>query len=206
MRLIDSLISFSCLLCAAGAVNFFGEENSFGEEKNEVVIGVGDQAPQFEAIDDNGMKWKSEDHIGRKILVVYFYPADLTGGCTKQACGFRDDSAELEKAGITVVGVSGDSPENHQLFRKIHSLNFTLLADQDGQVARAFGVPVREGATIMRTIDGVEKSLTRGVTASRWTYVIGLDGRILYKNTSVDAAADSKSVLKAVGLLSAAAG
>lgn len=206
MRLIDSLISFSCLLCAAGAVNFFGEEKSFGEEKNEVVIGVGDPAPQFEAIDDNGMKWKSEDHVGQKILVVYFYPADLTGGCTKQACGFRDDSAELEKAGITVVGVSGDSPENHQLFRKIHSLNFTLLADQDGQVARAFGVPVREGATIMRTIDGVEKSLTRGVTASRWTYVIGLDGRILYKNTSVDAAADSKSVLKAVGLLSAAAG
>lgn len=172
-------------------------------ENPEIMIKVGDPAPAFEAKDHKGELWKSADHVGKKVVVVYFYPADLTGGCTKQACGFRDQHAELEKAGIEVVGVSGDSPENHKLFRELHQLNFTLLADEDGKVARAFGVPVREGATITKTIDGVEKVLTRGVTASRWTFVIGLDGKVIHKNTSVDAAEDSKSVLEAVRLLTA---
>ncbi len=168
------------------------------EEKPGVVVNVGDKAPMFEAMDDQGKVWKSAEHIGRKVLVVYFYPADLTGGCTKQACAFRDDHEALTKAGIEVVGVSGDTPENHQLFRKVHSLNFTLLADEDGKLARAFGVPLRDGDTITRQVDGVDKVLTRGVTASRWTFVIGLDGKVIHKNTVVDAAADSKNVLEAV--------
>jgi thioredoxin-dependent peroxiredoxin len=174
--------------------------------KADVVYNVGDVAPVFQARDDNNAVWSSADHVGKKILVVYFYPADLTGGCTRQACAFRDDSAQLEKAGVTVVGVSGDSPENHQLFRKMHALNFTLLADEDGTVAKTFGVPIREGATIMKTIDGVEKSLTRGVTAARWTYVIGLDGKILHKDTSVDAGADSRNILKVIEGLPASVG
>lgn len=189
-----ALLVFGLLLLVA---------DSRADELSDVVLNVGDTVAEFQARDEKGDIWRSSDHVGKKMLVVYFYPADLTGGCTKQACGFRDDSAALEKAGIAVVGVSGDSPENHQLFRRVHGLNFTLLADEDGKVARTFGVPVREGATIMKTIDGVEKTLIRGVTASRWTYVIGLDGRIVYKNTTVDAAADSQNVLKAVGLLSA---
>lgn len=168
------------------------------DSKSEVMINVGDPAPVFEARDEQGKTWKSADHVGRRVVVVYFYPADLTGGCTKQACAFRDDREKLEKAGVEVVGVSGDSPENHQIFRKVHSLNFTLLADEDGKVAKAFGVPLREGSSITRTVDGVDKVLTRGVTASRWTFVIGLDGKVIHKNTSVDPAADSGSVLAAV--------
>ncbi len=67
---------------------------------------VGDQAPSFTSTDDEGKSWKSSDHVGKKILVVYFYPADMTPGCTKQACGFRDDMAKLTDKGIEVVGVS----------------------------------------------------------------------------------------------------
>lgn len=171
---------------------------SLADEKLDRMVNVGDQAPVFEAKDDQGKVWKSADHIGRKIVVVYFYPADLTGGCTKQACGFRDHHDELAKAGIQVVGVSGDSAENHQLFKKEHSLNFTLLADMDGEVAKAFGVPLRAGETITKPVGGVDKVLTRGVTASRWTFVVGLDGKVIYKNTAVDAAADSATVLEAV--------
>ena len=67
---------------------------------------VGDNAPVFESVDDQGKPWKSVDHVGKKILVVYFYPADLTGGCTKQACAFRDDHEKLTAKGVEVVGVS----------------------------------------------------------------------------------------------------
>jgi peroxiredoxin Q/BCP len=173
-------------------------------ENPEVSVNVGDVAPEFEAKDDSGNLWKSTDHVGKEVIVVYFYPADMTGGCTKQACGFRDDYKDLKQAGVTVVGVSGDSVRNHGLFKKVYSLNFPLLADEDGQVARAFGVPLRDGGgEISRTIDGVEEKLVRGVTASRWTFIIGLDGRIIHKNTKVDAAEDSKSVLKKVQQLTA---
>ncbi len=158
----------------------------------------GDAAPTFEAKDDQGKVWKSADYVGKKIVVVYFYPADLTHGCTKQACGFRDDMKKLQEQGVEVVGVSGDSVENHQLFKKVHNLNFTLLADEAGAVAKAFGVPLKDGGSIKQTIDGKEHTLTRGVTAARWTYLIGKDGKIALKNTEVKAADDSKAILKAI--------
>jgi len=161
-------------------------------------VEVGDDAPKFETKDDQGKTWNSEEHVGKKILVVYFYPADLTGGCTKQACGFRDDMKTLKDEGVEIVGVSGDSVENHQLFKKVHELNFTLLADEDGSVAKKFGVPLKPGGTITRDIDGTQFELTRGVTAARWTFVIDKKGKIALKNTKVDAAEDSKAVLEVV--------
>ena len=90
----------------------------------------------------------------------------------------------LEEAGVEVVGVSGDSVDNHQLFARVNSLDFPLLSDEDGKISKAFGVPVREGAGITRMVDGVEKSLVRGVTASRWTFLINAEGRIVHKNTA----------------------
>jgi peroxiredoxin Q/BCP len=166
-------------------------------------INVGDKAPVFEAKDDSGETWKSEDHVGKKIVVVYFYPADMTGGCTKQACGFRDDLGKLSKEGIEVVGVSGDSVRNHQLFKKAHTLNFTLLADTDGKVAEAFGVPITRGDKVVKAeIDGKEELLPRSVTAKRWTFVIDRDGNIAAKDTNVAAAEDSKNILKTVKKLS----
>ena len=177
--------------------------STLAEEPQTTTLNVGDKAPVFQALDDTGKLWNSEEHVGKKIIVVYFYPADLTGGCTKQACGFRDRHKELAQAGIEVVGVSGDSVENHQLFKKVHNLNFALLADENGKVAKAFGVPLRDGATIKKPVDGVEKSLTRGVTASRWTFVIDTHGMIVHKNTEVDASADSQAVLNLVKQLKA---
>ncbi len=161
-------------------------------------IKIGDASPKFGAKDDQGNDWKSEDHLGKKILVVYFYPADMTGGCTKQACGFRDDMSKLKDADVEVVGVSGDSVKNHQIFKKVYKLNYTLLADEDGAVAKAFGVPLRKGGSITREIEGAETVLTRGVTAARWTFVIGKDKKIAYKNTKVNAAKDSKAILEVI--------
>jgi len=183
-----NITSGIAVVCACGV--FAGEILKAAEK-----LEVGDPAPKFSSVDDQGKPWKSEDYVGKKIVVLYFYPADLTGGCTRQACGFRDDMKKLTDMGVEVVGVSGDSPENHQLFKKVHELNFTLLADEDGSVARKFGVPLRDGGTIKQTIDGKEHTLTRGVTAARWTFVIGKDGKIAMKNTEVKAAEDSKAIL-----------
>ncbi len=164
-----------------------------------VDLKVGDAAPVFEASDDSGQTWKSADHVGKNVIVVYFYPADMTGGCTKQACGFRDDMKALTQKGVEVVGVSGDSVRNHQLFKKAHELNFTLLADNDGKVADKFGVPITVGEkTVTATIDGKEEKLTRTVTAQRWTFVIDKSGKIAAKNTMVKAADDSKAIQEQV--------
>lgn len=161
-------------------------------------LNVGDDAPVFKSIDDAGNVWDSKDHIGKNIVVLYFYPADLTGGCTKQACGFRDDMKKLKEQGVEVIGVSGDTPDTHVIFKKEHELNFTLLADETGSVAKAFGVPVGKGGTIKKTIDGEKLELTRGVTAKRWTFLIDQSGKIAMKNTKVKAAEDSKAIIKAI--------
>lgn len=165
----------------------------------DITLNVGDEAPEFTVKDDTGKDWQASDHFGKKIVVVYFYPADMTGGCTKQACGFRDDLGKLHGKDVEVVGVSGDSVRNHQLFKKAHNLNFTLLADPEGKVANAFGVPFAKGEkSITREIDGKEEVLTRGGTAKRWTFVVGKDGKIIHKNEQVNAAEDSKKVMQVV--------
>jgi peroxiredoxin Q/BCP len=179
-------------------------EEKEAKEKEKVIAppGVGDAAPLVEATDDADEKWKLADYLGEDVVVLYFYPADLTGGCTKQACGYRDDLSKLEKLGAVVVGVSGDSAANHRIFKKVHELNFTLLADEDGKVARAFGVPVSAGGTISQEIDGEKLTLTRGVTASRVTVVVGLDGRVAHIEKVRDAGGDSARVLEVVEKIS----
>lgn len=189
---------FALIICFLAPISV-----SCAGETHLVCLTSGDLAPEFTAIDDEGQKWNSVDYVGREVVVVYFYPADMTNGCTSQACGFQKQLNEIKNAGITVVGVSGDSPQNHQLFKTAHSLNFPLLADEDGKVAQLFGVPTREGGEITRVVKGEQKTLIRGVTAQRWTFVIGLDGTIIHKNTKVDAARDSESVLKVVRQLTA---
>jgi peroxiredoxin Q/BCP len=173
---------------------------SLAEEGKKVNLKVGDRAPEFTSTDDQGKEWKSSEHVGKNVIVVYFYPADMTGGCTKQACGFRDDLKSLVDKGVEVVGVSGDSVKNHQIFKKVHELTFTLLADEDGAVAKKFGVPLNKGGEFKtKDADGNEVVLKRGVTAARWTFVIDKDGKIAYKNTKVNAAQDSKNILDVIG-------
>lgn len=164
----------------------------------DVVLTPGSKAPAFEAVADDGQVWRSSEHVGKKIVVVYFYPAAMTGGCTKQACSFRDDRSKLMDLGAEVVAVSGDRLSNLKVFKKTNRLNFPLLSDSTGAIAKAFGVPVKAGGTITQDVDGQEVTLTRDVTAARWTFIIGLDGKIAYKNTEVDAANDSKAVMAAI--------
>jgi peroxiredoxin Q/BCP len=158
----------------------------------------GEPVPAFEATDDQGQTWKSTDHVGKSVLVVYFYPADFTGGCTAQACGFRDDYQKLADKGVQVVGVSGDSAHSHALFKEKHKLPFTLLADEHGKLAKMFGVPTRPGGEFHTRIDGKDELIKRGVTEMRWTFVIGKDGKLAYKNEKVNAGKDSKAILEVV--------
>lgn len=163
-------------------------------QQNE--LNIGDPAPQFSALTDEGTTWNLADYTGKKYIVVYFYPAAMTGGCTKQACAYRDMKNEIDQAEALVVGVSGDNVEGLKLFKKAYNLNFPLLSDESGEIARKFGVPARNGGTINREIDGVQHELKRGVTTSRWTFIIDKNGKIAYKNTGVDAANDSKEILE----------
>ena len=159
------------------------------------ALEVGDKAPSFELLDDQGNTWKSESFRGKKLLLVYFYPAAMTGGCTKQACAFRDDRAKWREKNVEIVGISGDQPEGLALFKRAERLNFTLLADTDGKAAKAFGVPAGKGGSIERFVKGEKFTLTRGVTSKRWTFLLSKDGHVLYKNDKVQAPMDSSTVL-----------
>jgi len=168
-------------------------------QAESVSLSVGDKAPKFEVSDDQGKPWNSADHFGKKIVVVYFYPADMTGGCTAQACAFRDDLGKLADKDVAVVGVSGDTVESHQLFKKAHQLNFPLLADVKGEVADAFGVPKTVGEkTVKATIEGVDYDLVRNVTTKRWTFIIDRDGKIAYKDENVNARQDAEKVMSVI--------
>jgi len=169
----------------------------------DVVLKEGDVVPVFEGRTQAGSLWKSSDYVGKKYLVIYFYPAAFTSGCTRQACLFRDQKEQLEAADIELIGVSGDHVEGQSLFHRHHSLNFSQLCDTEGRIAGMFGVPVREGDTISRSIDGIEHLLSRGVTASRWTFVIGKDGRVVRRSTAVDPEKDCQNVLETVRRLAA---
>ena len=98
----------------------------------------GTRAPAFTLTADDGSKIKLADLKGRPV-VLYFYPADDTPGCTREACAFRDRSAELKKLGVKVLGVSPDDVASHVKFRDKYKLNFPLLADPDHKVAEKFG-------------------------------------------------------------------
>ena len=98
----------------------------------------GDKAPQFTLTADNGSKWKLSEAKGNPV-VVYFYPKDDTPGCTKEACAFRDQRKELNKQGVQVVGISPDSQQDHENFRKKYKLNFPLLVDENHKVAEKYG-------------------------------------------------------------------
>ncbi|HEX3870605.1 MAG TPA: peroxiredoxin [Pirellulales bacterium] len=175
----------------------------FASNQAMAQLKVGDAAPSFESTGDDGKTWKSADHVGKKIIVVYFYPADFTGGCTKQACAYRDDFKKLSEKGVEVVGVSGDTVKTHGFFKKEHNLPFTLLADEEGAVAKKFGAPVNVNpASATVKIGGAEQIVERGATIKRWTFVIGKDGKIAYIDNKVNAAEDSKKIAEVVDKLS----
>ncbi|VGO17287.1 Putative peroxiredoxin [Pontiella desulfatans] len=159
-------------------------------------ITVSEKAPEFETVDQDGNAWALKDHLGGKHIVVYFYPAAMTGGCTKQACSYRDHIGQTKDPAFEIVGISGDAPRNLKYFQQAEKLNFTLLSDPDGKIAQAFGVPVASGEKkITRTVDGKEVELVRSATTARWTFIIDPSGKIVYRNDQVKAVQDLDNVL-----------
>jgi peroxiredoxin Q/BCP len=104
-----------------------------------MTLNIGDQAPDFEIPDQDGIAHKLSDYRGRK-LVIYFYPKDDTPGCTAQACNLRDNYYDLRQKGYEVIGVSVDDENSHQKFIKKFELPFTLLSDTDHKMVGAYGV------------------------------------------------------------------
>lgn len=102
------------------------------------MLGVGDKAPDFLGIDEQGKEQRVSDYAGRK-LVVYFYPKDSTPGCTAEACSLRDGMDDLVAAGYAVVGISADSAASHTRFKEKQQLNFPLVADVGKCTIMAFG-------------------------------------------------------------------
>ncbi|MBL8825821.1 MAG: thioredoxin-dependent thiol peroxidase [Planctomycetaceae bacterium] len=127
---------------------------------------VGQKAPDFTLLADDGSKVKLKDLQGNFVL-LYFYPRDDTPGCTKEACAFRDRSKELAKLGVKVLGVSTDDVASHVKFRDKFELNFPLLADVEHKVAEKYGA-WREKNMYGKKSMGVQRS----------TYLIGPDGVI----------------------------
>ena len=166
-----------------------------GADDKKVELKVGDAAPAFEARTDADTTWESSGRFKKKWVVIYFYPGDFTPGCTAQANAFRDAMQKLTEKGVEVVGVSGDSVQTHELFKKAQKLNFTLLADEEGLIAKKYGVPFGPGATVKaKDAAGMPIEFKRAGTAARWTFVVDKDGKIAYVNTKVIPADDAKKI------------
>lgn len=103
-------------------------------------VEVGDKAPNFELLDQDGKTFNSNTLIGREIAVIYFYPKDDTPGCTKEACSFRDNFEAFTDAGVKVIGISADDVDSHKKFAEKYKLPYTLLSDTDNKVRKLFGV------------------------------------------------------------------
>ena len=146
----------------------------------------GDLAPQFSLLNQDNQLISLSDFKGKKVL-VYFYPKALTPGCTTQACGLRDAKNELEKLGVVILGISTDAPKKLAQFVEKKALNFTLLSDEDHQVAEQFGVW------------GEKKLYGKTVTGLiRTTYIIDEDGMIEKVFPNVRAAYNAGKMLKEI--------
>jgi len=153
------------------------------------ILKTGDKAPAFEAKDQNGELVKLTDLSGKKVI-LYFYPKDLTPGCTAESCNLRDHYTELKNNGFEVVGVSADDEKKHRKFIEKYDLPFTLLADTDKKVCEAYGV-WGEKKFMGRTFLGIK----------RVTYVIDEKGFILHVLEKVKTKTHAEQILEELGAL-----
>ena len=156
--------------------------------------------PIFTALNDTERKWSFSKAGQKSGIVLFFYPAAMTGGCTKQACGFQDDHKLWKSSGFEVIGISGDEPKNLSVFKKAQGISYKMLSDPEGKIAEKFGVPTGKGGKIDRFFDGEKYSLHRGVTAKRWTFVISTQEKILLMDKQVRATSNSQDLLKLLDL------
>ena len=145
-------------------------------------IEKGEKIPHFQLTDQDGKEFDSKTVIGKKPVVIYFYPKDFTPGCTKEACNFRDSYEDFKEAGAEVIGISNDSEKSHAKFVKKHNLPFILLSDSKGKVRKKFGI---------------KKSLL-GLVPGRETFVSDAEGTVVFKFNSLDASKHMNKALNAV--------
>ena len=143
------------------------------------AIKVGDRVPNFSLPSQTGTTVNISDLIGKKSLVIYFYPKDDTPGCTKQAQSFRDSFTEYQNKDVVVLGVSRDDRESHQKFKEKYNLPFKLLVDSDGALTKAYDV------------DG-------GGYAKRVTYIIDGNGEISKVDSNVNTSTHATDVLSGI--------
>lgn len=144
-------------------------------------LSVGSKAPEFALPASTGETISLKDFLGQQKVVLYFYPKDMTSGCTKEACNFRDLQAEFAAAGAVILGVSTDDLNSHGKFIAKHGLNFPLLADTDAALATAYGV-WKQKSMYGKQYMGIERT----------TFVIDEKGviRQIYRKVKVDEHAD----------------
>jgi thioredoxin-dependent peroxiredoxin len=126
-------------------------------------LNIGEKAPSFTLKDQNGQDFDIDQYIGKKKLVIYFYPKDESMVCTQEACAFRDSFADFSDAGAMVIGINSGSVESHKAFQQKNRLPFTLLSDPENAVLKLFGVKNKLFLT------------------GRETFLVDLSGKIVYK-------------------------
>lgn len=144
----------------------------------EISLRVGDIAPDFEAIDQNGNKIRISERKG-KVIVLYFYPKDFTPGCTTEACNFRDNFSEFSKRGIDVIGISVDTENSHKKFADKLNIPFLLLSDKNKEIARKYNV-------------------LGMATAKRVTFIIDKEGKIAHIFEKVSPKDHAREVLEKI--------
>jgi peroxiredoxin Q/BCP len=148
------------------------------------VLKEGDMSPDFSLKDQEGNTHRLSEYKGKKV-VLYFYPKDMTPGCTTEACRFRDDMAEFSNRGIVVLGVSNDDVSSHKRFADKNKLNFPLLSDTNKEVVQKYGV-YKEKSFLGKKFMGI----------NRTTFVIDDKGVIRKVYFKVDVKEHSKEILK----------
>lgn len=143
---------------------------------------VGERIPVFESTDAKGEYFSIESLLGKKPLVIYFYPKDDTPGCTKEACAFRDSYEAFSDLGAEVIGISGDSSASHEKFARRYQLPFILLADKGNKIRKLFGVP----ANLL------------GLLPGRVTYVVDDNGIVRFVFNSMNATQHMPKALEAI--------
>jgi peroxiredoxin Q/BCP len=142
---------------------------------------AGDEAPEFELPDQDGVLRRLSSLLADGPVVLFFYPAAMSSGCTRQACHFRDLASDYAAAGVQRVGISRDSVAKQRQFSDLHSFDYPLLSDESGDVAGAFGV---KRGTIGERL---------GAPVKRWTFAIGKDRKVvaaIHSEINMDAHAD----------------
>jgi peroxiredoxin Q/BCP len=166
--LFATALILSCASCAGGAAR----------------PAVGSPAPAFDTSDQNGARVRLDDLRGRPV-VLYFYPKDGTPGCTREACAFRDAWQKIQATGAVILGVSQDSAASHRAFVAEHQLPFALLSDEDGSIAKRYGVGSFMGMN------------------ARVTCLIDRSGHVARVFSDVDPATHADQVLSAIAQLPA---